>query len=112
MSYQGLTEMSNDGFKVNRDHWTIFVFYSSHMEQGHALSAMEAQEQLHPLLLDCDPGFAYGITVEMRVGDTFAPQYAPEDRKGYFMTTEDGSMKMIQRDEVYKLMLSAYNRVE
>ena len=109
MSYQGLTEMTLDGFRVNRDHWAVFVFYSSHTEQGVALTAREAQEQLHPLLLECDPGFAYGITVEMHAGDTLPPQQAPEERRGYFVTTEDGSMKMIRRDEVYSLALAAYN---
>lgn len=106
---QGMTSMSKDGFMVNQDHWAVFVFYSSHSEQGHALSAREAQEMLRPLLLECDPGFAYGITVEMHAGDNFPPQQAPEDRKGYFMTAEDGSMRMIQRDEVYNLTLAAYN---
>ena len=109
MSYQGLAEMTANGFRVNRDHWAVFVFYSSHTEQGVALTAREAQEQLHPLLLECDPGFAYGITVEMHAGDNFSPQQAPEDRRGYFVTDEEGNMKMIQRDEVYKLALAAYN---
>lgn len=94
---------------IEHNHWAILVFYSSHIEQGMAQTAREAQEQLRPLLLECDPGFAYGITVEMHAGDTFPPQQAPEDRKGYFMIMEDGRMKMIERDQVYNLTLLAYN---
>jgi hypothetical protein len=104
-----LVSNTPNGFVVHQNHWAVFVFYSSHTEQGTALTAREAQEQLHPLLLECDPGFAYGITVEMHAGDTFPPQQAPEDRRGYFVTDEEGNMKMIQRDEVYKLALLAYN---
>lgn len=100
--------MGPGGFRVCRDHWAVFVFYSSHTEQGVALSAREAQEQLHPLLLECDPGFAYGIIVEMKEDDRCLPQQLPEDRKGYFMTDVDGAMKMIPRDEVYKQALAAY----
>lgn len=109
MSYQGLTEISANGYRVNRDHWAVFVFYSSHTEEGVALSAREAQEQLRPRLLECDPGFAYGIVVEMKAGDGDIPKNMPEERKGYFMTDSDGALRMIHRDEVYKLTMAAYN---
>jgi hypothetical protein len=98
---------TSNGFVVHQNHWAVFVFYSSHIEQGITLSAREAQESLHPLLLECDPGFAYGITVEMHVGDTFPPQQAPEDRRAYFATDHAGNLTMISRDQVYKLPLSA-----
>ncbi len=106
MSYQELTA---NGPLVSQDHWAIFVFYSNHTEQGNALSAREAQNQLHPLLMECDPGYATGMIVEMKTGDTFIPQQAPEDRKGYFTLSDDGLMKMISREEVYNLAISAYN---
>ena len=103
------TEITSNGLKVLINHWAVFVFYSSHTEQGHATSARQAQDQLYPLLAECDPGYATGMIVEMHEGDTFMPQNAPEDRKGYFAIDGEGNMKMISREEVYKLALSTYN---
>jgi hypothetical protein len=94
---------------IEQDHWAVFVFYSSHTEQGKAGSVTQAQNQLHGLLAECDPGYATGMIVQMKEGDGFPPHAAPEDRKGYFALSEDGSMRMISREEVYKLALSAYS---
>lgn len=94
---------------IEKDHWVVFVFYSSHTEQGKTESVRQAQEQLHSLLAECDPGYATGMIVAMKEGDQFPPQSAPEDRKGYFVLDENGAMLMIPREEVYKLAVSAYS---
>jgi len=102
--------MSNQGpIIVAQNYWAVYVYYSSHTEESTAFSAREAQEQILPLLQECDPGYACAVTVEMRAGDNFHPAYAPEDRRGYFVTAEDGSLKMVDRESVYKVALAAYN---
>lgn len=94
---------------VDQDHWIVFVFYSSHTEQGKLPSARKAQEHLAALLSECDPGFATGMIVEMKSGDQFPAQNAPEDRRGYFVLDESGAMRMISREEVYNLARAAYS---
>lgn len=90
------------------DYWALFVYYSSHVEEGAAASARSAQEQIHPRLLECDPGYAHGMIVEMKAGDTFPPQNAPEDRKGYFLTDDEGNLLLVDKKAVYNAVTAAY----